>query len=212
MYPKKDSFSIVILGSWNPSIFSQEWILKHLCQPGTTNFTISFPLDDPTAPRKIDFDDISIFPGRKQLLLQPQTTNIDGMKKCSIVATKILQLLMHTPVTHCGINFSFEEKNQLEKIFGVLGFVDRTAIDAQKYKLEGSSASRKFRLTDGNVLNLMLSDNEGVGQIGFNFHYELFDIEKYRVMFEGGQHVEGRFSEAVAFCQSTYGLKLDDEE
>lgn len=211
MRAKKDSFSIVVLGSWNPSIFSQDWIQKYLCQPETKNFTIAFPLDDPTAPRKIDFEDISIFPGRKQLLLQPQTTNIDGMKKCSNVTAKILQLLIHTPVTHCGINFSFEENNQLEKIFGVLGFVDGPSIDAQKYKLEGSSASRKFRLVDGNILNLILSDNQGIGQIGFNFHYELFDIEKYRVMFESN-HVEDRFNEAMTFCQSAYGLTLDEED
>lgn len=209
MRAKKDSFSIVIIGSWNPSIFNQDWILTNLCTTEPKKIAVAFPIDDPTAPRKIDFEDISLFPGRRQIIIQPQNATIDGIKKCSVVAANILRLLVHTPVSHCGINFSFVESNQLEKIFGVLNFSDGEVINKQKYKLEESNVVRKFHLQDGNFLNLTLSDNQGIGQLAFNFHYEASDIMKYRKIFESN-NVEERYTEAISFCKSVYSLDLEE--
>lgn len=210
MRPKKDSFSIVLLGAWNPSIFSQEWIKEYIAEPDTENFTIAFPLDDPTAPRKISFEGVNVFPGRKQLLLQPEDPCVDGMKKCASVLVKILELLVHTPVTLCGINFSFEEDDDLEKLFSILSLSDRDDIPQSEYICEVTSIVRRFLLSDENVLNLTLSDERGSGQIGFNFHYEFGDIQRYRELFESDR-VEQKFNEALEFCQSTYGLNLVEE-
>lgn len=209
MRAKYNSFSIVLNGAWNPSIFSQNWLLKYVCAEGTEEISVAFPIDDPTAPRKIDFNGLSLFPGRKQLVLQPVEPTVDGIKNCADIATKILNLLIHTPIMMCGINFAFEEENNLGGIFGALNLSDDNKIDDKRYRLEVTNLSRLFRLTDGNILNLMLSDENSKAQIKFNFHYELGDIEMYRNLLTS-THVEGLFLEAVDFCNNVYGLNLEE--
>ena len=209
MRAKNNSFSIVLIGAWNPSIFSQDWLLKYVCEEGTNDISVAFPIDDPTAPRKIDFNGLSIYPGRKQLVLTPVKPTVEGIKICAEIATKILNVLIHTPIVMCGINFAFEEENNLGDIFGALNLSDENKIDNNSYRLELKNSSRQFRLSDGNILNLMLSDEDSKGQIKFNFHYELGDIIMYRNLLTSAR-VEGLFSEAVDFCKNVYGLNLEE--
>ncbi len=209
MLPIKDSFNIVLLGAWNPSIFSQDWVLKNLAQNETSNIAMAFPLDDPTAPRKIDFDGVSLFPGRKQLHIVAGTLDPEGLKKCSEIIVKILNLLSHTPVGHCGINFSFEETNNLDRLEIVQNIGDEDNIDDENYQLMASRISRKFHLNDGNFLNLSLSDIENGMKVEFNYHYELGNILAYKEMF-ASDHVVDRYNDVIAFCQNTYNIQLEE--
>lgn len=210
MQPIKDSYSIVMLGAWNPNIFNQEWIINHITEPSTENITMAFPLDDPTAPRKISFEDINLFPGRKQLLLQPEEPSIEGMKKCSSILAKILNLLTHTPVTFCGINFSFEEKIILDKLYPLFSFDDSETIPEEKYALKTSTIIRKFQLSDENILNLELTHKNGNFKISFNFHHTFHDIQKYCQLFQS-DYIQQKFNESLDFCQRTYNLNIEDE-
>jgi len=64
MRPIANSFSIVVLGAWNPSIFTPEWIVNNLAESEECDVQVAFPIDDPTAPRRMTFDGITLFPGR----------------------------------------------------------------------------------------------------------------------------------------------------
>lgn len=209
MHPKAGSFSIVLLGSWNPSIFHQGWIINNLVKAGTENVTIAYPLDDPTAPRKISFEEISLFPGRKQILLQPDEASLLGLQKCAKLLSKIVALLSHTPLGACGINLTFEEENQLVKIYDALNLSDSQNIDAELYTSENITISRSLRLTDGNSLNTAVSTADGRGQVRFNFHYELNSAQAYQDVFTTA-HMATRFEEAVTFCKKVYELDLED--
>lgn len=212
MIPIRDSYSVVVNGAWNPSIFSQEWILANLADDQTDNLTMAFPLDDPTSPRKLGFDGIFLYPGRKQLLLAPEDPTLEGMNKCKDKLISILQLLVHTPVSTCGINYRFLESNNLAGLLDVLNIADDNNISDDEFVRENTNVTRSFRLQDGAKLNLTISDagQQGV-QIGFNYHYELNDVEAYREIFDGG-HIEQRFEQSIQFCRDTYGLALEEEE
>lgn len=211
MRAKSDSFNIVLLGSWNRAIFKPDWLLKNVCSQGTQDVSVAFPTDDPAAPWKIVFEDVMLFPGSRQLTVVSKSLTRNGINKCEEVLSKIVALLIHTPVTNCGINFSFSETVQTRSVFSALEAQDRNVINqGDGYTIANSNLTRRIRCKDDVTLNLALSDAEGVATIGFNFHYELNDIGKYGAMFRGGE-AGRRFDEAIDFCQRVYGLELNED-
>ena len=58
MKPKAGTFNIVLLGAWNPAIFSESWVTENLAESADSAVTVAYPIDDPNAPRKIDFEGI----------------------------------------------------------------------------------------------------------------------------------------------------------
>ena len=209
MLPVNDSFSIVLIGSWNPSIFSQDWVLNNLADSNDANISMSYPIEDPTAPRKIDFEGVTLFPGRKQLHIASAACTAEGIRKCAGIIVKILDLLSHTPVHNCGINFSFEELDNLAQINEVLNIGDEANIEADNYRLMNTLITRKYRLEDGNFLNLSLSDSANGMKVIFNYHYELNNIPEYRDMFVT-EHIIERYESAIMLCQNVYGLQLEE--
>ena len=211
MIPKKEGFNLVMLGSWNPSVFNEDWILQNLIEDKSTPLTIAFPLDDPTAARKITFDGIDLFPGRKQVLLSPKDTTLEGLQKCSKVLLKIITLLAHTPVRQFGVNFNFIEDNNFSKIDSVFNFSDKTEIEKGELKLEESRVARKFLLPEGHSLNLTLADLNSVVEIGFNFHYEINDLSKYIELFSGS-YLSDQHETALDVCKNYYGIELEEDD
>lgn len=211
MVPKKDSFNIVLLGAQNPSIFNQDWILQHLAEDTNSNIIVAFPLDDPVAPRKVFFDGVNLFPGRSQLLLSPEISTLEGVQKCAKILKKILELLAHTPIGYGGINFSFVESNNLTKLLAAFDLQAQCSINTSEYTLDGTKITRKFCISDGHILNLSLFDIRSGTEIGFNFHYEKFDIAESLNIFTDA-HVNDRYQKAIGFCHQTYALELEEEE
>jgi len=211
MRGKNESFSVVLLGSWNRSIFSPEWLLKHICSAGTEKVFLAYPSDDPTGAIKIDFEDISLYPGPRQLMVVSKNPTKEGIKKCEDVVAKIIGLLVHTPVTFCGINFSFVETENTVSIFKVLSASDKSDI-AQKggYSIVSSGLVRRLQRNDKLTLNLTLTDADGVATIAFNFHYELNDIYKYKELFSKDE-AANRLDDAIKFCKEVYELNLEED-
>lgn len=212
MLPVRDSFNIVLNGAWNPSIFNQSWILDHIADDQNANITIAFPLDDPTAPRKVSFEGLNLFPGRKQLLLATENSSLAGVRLCANKVRRILELLTHTPVSNCGINFHFEESNNLARVQEVLNFSDQTDIGTDSYRLISSGVTRKFRIdNDEAEMNLTIADTPSGVRVGFNFHYEVGEASQMRELITE-EKVETVYNQAIGFCRNVYGLEIEDDE
>jgi len=210
MLPVKDEFNIVVVGGWNPSIFNPVWIQENLTDNENTLVSLAFPLDDPTAPRKISFEGLNLFPGRKQLIISPEKLGIDGIKLCANKLAKIFDLLIHTPVTNCGINFCFEESNNLEKVFEALKLNEKNNIN-DKFKLQSSSINRKFKDQDGLEMNLSITDSLQGGTLGFNFHYNSKSLTEVKELITEIK-VEKLYNQAILFCKDVYDLEIEEGE
>lgn len=211
MHPKKDSFSIVIIGAWNPTIFSPEWVSKYLSENGECDVSVAFPISDPTAPRKISFEEVHLYPGRKQLMISPEQPNLAGMQKCSTIIRKILENLQHTPVSSVGINYAFTENN-------VTGQIEDALMPSDTAKILESRQVRQTNVTrvlssegDNYILNFTLArDIEGY-IVAFNYHYDLNDSLLYKDLF-GSNIVEEHFDSAIKLSNALYGIELDGDE
>lgn len=208
MRPLPDSYNIVVLGAWNPSIFSPEWALNNLADDNQCEVKLAFPLDDPTAPRKISFEGISVFPGRRQVLLAPDVLDIDGMKKCSSVLVKILGLLKHTPLSSAGVNFHFSEDNPSALISSALLPADSGAI-LDTYQINGTKLQRALKKDGDNfVLNLGIEQNGAACKLSFNFHYDIADADGYVALFSSNI-VEEHLTSAIGLAANLYECELE---
>ena len=213
MLPVKDTFNVVVVGAWNPSVFNQAWIQNNLTTNADVPLSIAFPLDDPTAPRKIGFDGLSLYPGRKQLLLSPDSHDSDGIKLCANKLIRILDLLVHTPVGNCGVNFHFEESGNLVRVLEALNLHEQGNINTDSYALASSNVTRKFQVLDqeGLEMNLSIMNSPNGITLGFNFHHELTDLNSVRELITE-DYVEGLYNRAIDFCRDVYGLELEEGE
>ncbi|MES9974908.1 MAG: hypothetical protein ABW094_11650 [Candidatus Thiodiazotropha sp.] len=206
MIPVKDSFSIVVLGAWNPLIFSPEWILKNITHTDESKITLAYAVDDPEAPRKLSFDGINLLPSKKSLQIIPDTPHVDPLIAGSEFLVRILDLLEHTPIFATGINFAFTENTTIEQINNALNASDSGSI-LDNYQIKGTSLQRKLqRDNDEHVLNFSLSENEKSHTLNFNFHYETPSAQDCRNIFEGNM-INNHHTEAVTFCKDIYGIE-----
>jgi len=213
MTPEQINFSIVVIGAWNPSIFSAEWITKNLIEDeDNIGVEIAFPIEDATAPRRIQFSEFTFFPGRKKLEITPNSATLEGMQKCSSIVAKIMSLLSHTPVTDVGINFGFIETNPSENLNALFDLNDAPEILA-KYTSSEVNINRLLKSNDDDcLLNLNMTEEEDTGAIRlkFNFHFADKGIDGIMQLFENEQ-VKARYDETISVSNSIYNLDLEPE-
>lgn len=214
MRPLSGQFSIVVVGRWNPFIFSPEWVKKNLIDTANETdhpITLAYPLNDPDAPSQLKFDGIQLLPGRSRLDIKPDDLTLDAMCHCGDVITKCLQLLSHTPVGALGINFSFEETNNPESLVTAVTFQDAVNIDSNMFHLGNSEIYRSFSIADEIAkLNLRLNIGEPPF-IDFNFEMPISNTNE-ALEHLSTDRISSFYHKAINFAQSVYGLTMDEEE
>lgn len=211
MQPINGEYSIVVLGAWNPSIFSPEWIEKYLIgEEEAVDIQIAFPLDDATAPRKISFKDISLFPGRRKMDLIPDVPSKDNLEYCASVLTKLFDLLPHTPVSGFGINFGFLENNLSQQLSDLFDLSDEISLIAN-YIPKSSSIARKIVKEHENYsINLTFSEANGNISVKINFHFDITSTSRGKEVLEANV-VENCFNEALELLNGVYGIAVDQD-
>lgn len=211
MQPINGEYSIVVLGAWNPSIFSPEWIEKYLADiEEGEEIEIAFPLDDATAPRKISFKDINLFPGRRKMDLIPDEPNKENLEFCASILVKLFDILPHTPVSGFGINFGFIESNLSQELENLFELSDEHSL-IDNYVPKGTSISRQIVKEGQNyIINLTLSEADGNVSVKINFHFYISSTEEGKDILEAGA-VENCFNETTELLETVYGITIDQD-
>lgn len=205
------SYSIKMLGNWNPAIFyRQQWILKNILEQEQAEFQLAYPVDDPNAPRLLSFNGIHLIPEKNTLTLLPKIPTLTGMLHCQSYMLKILELLNHTPVTNCGINYSFSGQEDLRRITDQYELKDENHIDSSRYQWQESRITRRYRVNDQQYLNLSVIYSETKVELEFNYHYELADINKYVSIFKEDE-ITSTFENAKEFLSKVFDLSLQGD-
>lgn len=215
MTPLSGSFSVVLLGSWNPAIFLQQrWIIEHLANNATSDIAFAMPINDPNNTPRISFDDQHIFVNPFLLKLEPRSQNVDGLTASATYANRILTILGHTPVSACGINFTFrEEADELSPdLSSLLEFIDSARLEtASNSTTVASALKRSLQLEENVALNLTISKSEqGTVDLEFNFHHTNGSNERFRSMFaQGTDRVNECYQLAVRLCEEVYNSTIE---
>lgn len=202
-------FSLVVIGAWNPSIFNETWINTHLLD-NAEDFQIAYPIEDVTAPRRISFSGINLFPGRKKLEVSPEDASLEKIQACQSLVVKIFELLSHTPIIEMGVNFGFEceHNGKLAELFSLQDNPDIL----EEFAIKGTTIRRTLtKEGEAGVLNLSIDNYQGNYQLRINFHYTNMNSQICKELLEANV-VTSNYDNSLQLLDKLYGLQLSDDQ
>lgn len=103
--------TLVIAGAWNPDILSPSWVAREaMGYVSNQDFPVKVEvaISNPKLRPIYEFDNIKFTAASSQLKFFLVPDDLAQVKSSVITASKILELLSHTPVTGFGFNISYE--------------------------------------------------------------------------------------------------------
>ena len=209
--PGSDAFNVVLVGSWNPAIFSPEWAKQNLADDKEKEVVLAIPMQMMAMPPRLTVDNINIYPSTQALVLDCVEYSDVVLEVCSRKLDRIAALLPHTPVTAVGLNFRFlgnlEENLPLADLFA---FSDAGKIDSTKFTLTTALIKRAYTLQDSTVLNISLESQGGQLRVEFNFHSNIKNLSEITTKTNLAR-VQSCRSQAIEFMKTVYDVQMDNE-
>lgn len=207
--PGSDAFNIVLVGAWNPAIFSPEWAKQNLADDSTKEVVLAIPMQI-VAPPRLTVEDVNIYPSTQALILDCAEYSDIALGSCSRKLERLAALLPHTPVTALGVNFRFMGNLDDHLAFAELfAFNDAAKIDAGAYTLTSSLIKRAYALKDSTTLNLTIESREGKLRVEFNCHSDIQNLSEVPTKTSVSQIYECR-SQAIEFMKTVYDVQFDE--
>jgi hypothetical protein len=173
MPAKPSEWSVIVLGFWNRAILTPSGIAKHLFALDAGTPVEVFVAIDMPAPHQVKYEGVTVVATNKQLIIQPDKCDFDGLQKAKEIGCRALANLPLTPVIASGINLkyiSFEPSDALQQIARKETLDNR--LSDEKYEIVGRSFSRSVKWNDGQVNFSLTEDASGKTELQFNFHRE----------------------------------------
>lgn len=171
--------ALVILGGWNPSIFTPEWVSKYLFDGESVKieFAVNF-----NAPQRISNENIRLIVENNKLNLIPITISDDNYGTIENLAVKLADYLPHTPVTAFGINFNYEE--DIEKINPeFISQLNSELSQTISGKINHTNIKRSINFADY-ILNFEIIYSESKIHFNFNYHFNIQQISSIKEKIE----------------------------
>lgn len=203
--------SIVIIGSWNPSIINPIWIGTNLIE--STDFDnqsikIEFvgnnTLSIRDAAMSASFDGIKItLTGNRLEFHLNMGNDFDLLEK---YALKTFGRLPNTTVTGYGINFHFYDERINTTI---LNTIDTGMFNDLNKKLITEQSNLVFSLDDM-VMNIStnIDKQNNASHIGFNFHFNIDRLSIFKSLLSQ-YSVFSLKERAINVLSEVYGLKVE---
>ena len=206
MQPITESFSIVILGGWNPQIFSNEWMSANLDLPKDTEIITSIPMNNPALPHRIELPNAFLYPSHDRIKVTTNGQTIDNMLYISRLCKKILSLLTHTPVNGIGINFGFITEQTDDLLADKIDISDSTELESQ-YNVLNTEISRALKYNSKVRLNFKTVFSTTSSVITINFHQDTKDIKEYPEILSEN-NISGYYQATKTIMENTYGYNV----
>ncbi|KJU87098.1 hypothetical protein MBAV_000702 [Candidatus Magnetobacterium bavaricum] len=174
---KPDSWTIVIVGSWNLATFTPEWLVENIFYDVDIQVEVALGYGMPFRFKSTS-QGFTIIPEQHRITLMVLKDDDISLLAMERAAYKLLDLLAYTPVTAIGFNFGFEDI-LLSKLPFKYGFEDTTFFNGLGYLLTAQTINRRF-IVDNSILNLSVTVKQDIVGIDFNFHYDLNSAGDYK--------------------------------
>ncbi len=160
---------LVVVGSWNKYIFSEDWIRNNILEEGA-KCSIQYPLNA-LGSLKFSLENLSFFIFGESLRFQVNNDADVSYLEVIRIARKIFQKLVHTPVVALGVNYIYEADKSIdiakdlprnEKLLDVVGD-----------EIISSESTRTFKISEQEILNFKVQQKDGINSFNFNFNYDI---------------------------------------
>lgn len=169
-----DNFdTLVIVGSWNKYIFSEEWIVSNILGEGV-KYSIQYPLNA-LGSLRFSLENFTFCIFGERLVFQLNNNSETSYKEVIKTARKIFQKLIHTPVTAMGVNFLFRSN----KSFNIVEYLPQNSELVQHigYDIVSSEITRTFKISENETLNFKIELKDEVNIFNFNFNYNIKSLD-----------------------------------
>lgn len=172
--------TLLIIGSWNSSIFTPEWVTRYLLDG--EELKVEFPVLSSSTSLRFSTSKLVFFIEGNKLIIKEATseTEEEHLRLIEEIGRKIIQMLPHTPISAFGINFAFElELNeQVKQLFAPN---DEHLFSQLEYPIINHELKRTFSIENYQLnLTIKLTDK---ALIYFNYHYNSKDASEFSDLF-----------------------------
>lgn len=178
-----DGHSIVIVGSWNPSIFAPAWVAANLTQTKEIGLQVAITR---RTPIRLAFDRIFLRVDDSKLTLQLQEISEASFVTMEAVAKRILNELPHTPVSGIGVNFKFLEEEPPIPLLETFRLDDQGMLADAGATVRTTTLRRALAWNDGSLNLSMELTERGDVSFDFNFHRDIHNANEAVAHLEAG--------------------------
>lgn len=165
-----ENWSLVLLGNWNPSIFTGTW-LTELLGPGELRVQVS--VANPLQSLRYSHEGLRFQVTDQVLTFSPVEDSKETLDRMEQIARETLERLPHTPVRALGINFHFREDSPDTDLLQVFQFSDLNALSDADFLVQRSIVQRRLTFGEGLSLNLNMTQEQAQVTFEFNFHQDV---------------------------------------
>src|SRR5690606_9222322 len=209
MKPLEGSWNIVLAGAWNNAIINPKWLGQHVFKNDRVKFDMLMPVEGDQRVMRFTEHGVQIVMEGGRLLLSPLGISAESMDAVESTAVSILELLDHTPIAACGINYAWKFDQRPDELAWISTLGDSDKLAEVKAVAETKVHRRLEGIGDHGepVLNFQLWDKpDGSFEIKFNFHYDVNSTA------DGARRIKGAFRGLLDCADkvlAVYGLKAD---
>lgn len=195
-----DNFdTLVIVGSWNKYIFSEEWIVSNILGEGV-KYSIQYPLNA-LGSLRFSLENFSFCIFGERLVFQLNNNSETSYKEVVKTARKIFQKLIHTPVTALGVNFLFRSNKSVNIIEDLPQNTELAQLIG--HDIISSEITRTFKISENETLNFKIELKDEVNIFNFNFNYNIKSLNNILDMIED--------SDELILCKRNIANKIIEE-
>lgn len=193
--------NLVIVGSWNRDIFTQEWVKENLLDG--QDFQVFFPMN---TLNSLKFDVVTKYSfaiNLNRLEFQLHDGSDGASREMIATARKLLRCLVHTPIATFGVNFIYKSERQ-----GLLSGISHTE-EIKEYltaEVESTEVTRVFKVGQGNVLNFKVVQKGMDTFFDFNYSYNVKNAQNLiDVLGDDDDIIIKKRQESIDILNSVYG-------
>ena len=204
MKPVFGTWTTVVVGRWNVSIFSPDWLGKNLFD--NKELLVDFPME-PGLPLRITGDNVLLIPYSDRVVFGAKEGTDAYLRHMEALAIKLLDILPHTPISAVGVNFGYEVQPVPQQMRDM--FKNARAQEFVTHELQVLSKSLKWgcKHDDQNVnMEFDLTDEKLL--VKFNFHSDSQSADKAVAAIKDKVVVQRAFTERI--LADVYDLRLED--
>ncbi|HOX36711.1 MAG TPA: hypothetical protein PL033_01875 [Candidatus Brocadiia bacterium] len=164
---------IVLVGRWNTSILSPQWLGKNILKNENVNILYPFVGDGPTI---FDSGTFKIAVSSSRVQFYPERDQKDSLLQTEEAACNLLELLPHTPLKAFGENFWFniqEPPDRFSKLFNLTDEEDADKIGTSTRIMITRSLALSECVVNAQFVYNLQDEGDPRYTIELNYHYPL---------------------------------------
>ena len=194
---------VVIVGDFNPAIFTVLWVARHLhgFEEGAEVPVIEMVAELPAGVAQFAFiEGVALIVTSSRLeayVLSQEDQRLEALER---VLTRLVQVLPHTPLRGIGCNFQYRAEDSSDRLLAL--FDSPEGLEGE-FSVTTRGFTVQLELVDA-LLNLSRAQNGATVQFSFNYHHSEHDPEAYIKLLPG--LVRRSREHSIRLLASVYGL------